>query len=137
MVPTYNRDVAKMIFVFGSNLAGIHGAGAARFAKDQRGARLGVGEGLTGTCYALPTKDIQIRTLPLSIVEGHINKFLMFAAKHGEFDFQVTRIGCGFAGYEDEEIAPLFKNAPCNCFFDQAWEKFLHPNAQFWGQHNA
>lgn len=121
LVPAMDEE----IFVFGSNLAGRHGKGAAKFALDHYGAIYGRGEGLQGQCYAIPTKDIFLKTLPINKVKIYINKFLIFAKEHSELKFVITRIGCGLAGYCDEQIAPLFKEAPDNCFFDQQWEKYL------------
>lgn len=120
------------VFVFGSNLAGIHGGGAAKYAYDRLGAQWDVGEGLTGNCYALPTKDEHIESRSLSEVQNSVNLFLEVAAFHPEFTFQVTRIGCGLAGFTDEEIAPMFVNAPDNCEFDSAWEPRL-PGKKVWG----
>lgn len=97
------------IFVFGSNEAGIHGAGAAYIARKKFGAKWGQGLGLQGQSYALPTKNHDIHTLPLSEIEKYVNIFLRFAQQHPQFEFLVTKIGCGHAGYTEAEIAPLFK----------------------------
>jgi len=121
-----------MIFVFGSNLAGIHGAGAAREALRHYGAVYGEGRGAQGNSYAIPTKDEVLQTLPLRIVEVYIWAFLCHARAHPKQDFQVTRIGCGLAGFYDAEIAPLFALAPDNCLFDAAWKRYL-PEMRFWG----
>lgn len=121
-----------MIFVFGSNLAGIHGAGAAKYAFMQKGALWGFGIGRNGNSYALPTKNARLDSMKLDIVEEYIEQFISYAKHHSGIDFQVTRIGCGLAGYLDQEIAPLFVNAPDNCFFDYAWKHWL-PNKKFWG----
>ena len=102
------------IFVFGSNLAGRHGAGAAKFAHEQHGAIYGKGIGLQGTSYAIPTKDVKLNTLPLDIIERYIIQFEKFAQAHPEYIFNVTPIGCGLAGYKYEDIAPLFKAYPNN-----------------------
>jgi hypothetical protein len=102
------------IFVFGSNLAGRHGAGAALLAVRQFGAKHGVGEGITGHCYALPTKDENIQTLPLREIACYVVEFLNYAASHPDLTFLVTKIGCGLAGYSFNEIAPMFRNAPKN-----------------------
>jgi hypothetical protein len=112
------------IFVFGSNLAGRHGAGAARIAMEHFGARYGVAEGITGQCYAIPTKDWSIETLDLDHIGVYIAKFLQYA-KGSNFDFIVTQIGCGLAGYKPRDIAPMFKNAPLNCIFDLEWKEYL------------
>jgi hypothetical protein len=110
-----------MVFVFGSNRAGRHGAGAAKAALDKYGAVYGIGEGLRGRSYALPTKDENIRTLPLTEVVAHVETFLEFARHHSGIGFAVTRIGCGLAGFTDTQIAPLFKNAPSNCYLPEGW----------------
>lgn len=122
-----------MIFVFGSNEAGIHGAGAARTAYNKYGAVWGYGVGLAGQSYAIPTKDGAIRTLPRESVKKYVVQFRDFAESHPVLQFQVTRIGCGLAGFRDAEIAPLFYAAPPNCLFDSEWTSYLHPTAQFWG----
>lgn len=106
------------IFVFGSNLAGIHGAGAADYAYRELGAEWGVGEGLTGECYALPTKDERIMTRPLEAIKWSVQRFLCFAEENPELTFLVTPVGTGLAGYTREEIAPLFNDAPSNCRFE-------------------
>ena len=109
------------IFVFGSNLAGIHGAGAALCAKQEHGAQYGVGEGRTGNAYAIPTKDHKIRTRPLADIQVSVNHFLDYAREHPELTFIVTRIGCGLAGYKDTDIAPMFDTAPSNCILPEGW----------------
>lgn len=109
------------IFVFGSNLAGRHGAGAALFARQNHGALYGQGIGRQGNSYAIPTKDCHIKTLPLETIQGYVNGFLHYAVTHPELEFQVTRIGCGLAGYTDAQIAPMFTNAPSNCHLPDGW----------------
>jgi hypothetical protein len=110
----------RTIFVFGSNLAGRHGKGAALYARQHHGATYGQGEGLQGDSYAIPTKDAQLRTLPLDAIRTHVGAFLTFA---GQFNavFVVTRVGCGLAGYTDAQIAPMFKDAPANCQLPEGW----------------
>ena len=125
--------MAKMIFVFGSNEAGIHGAGAARFAYKNRGARHGKGYGHHGDSFAIPTKDMDIQTLPLSRIEDYVRGFLAYAQGHPKLSFQITRIGCGLAGYQDEQIAALFQEAPKNCLFDEVWRPLLGNDKQYWG----
>lgn len=122
-----------MVFVFGSNRSGIHGAGAARHAAIHRGAEPGVGEGPTGTCYALPTKGYRITEISLDEVAAHVQKFLAYAKANPEIDFQVTQIGCRLGGFTKEEIAPLFEYAPENCYFDRMWKSHLPSSAQYWG----
>lgn len=129
----YANGVKPMIFVFGSNLAGRHGAGAAKYACTARGAKYGVGIGRTGECYALPTKDHGIRTLHLETIAVYVATFIEYAKANQDCDFQVTRIGCGLAGLNDSDIAPMFKNAPSNCYFDNAWSPYLGAQHNYWG----
>ena len=94
------------IFVFGSNLAGMHGGGAARIARLHFGAVMGKGVGLQGQSYAIPTMQSGVET-----IRPYVNDFLDFAKHHPELQFLVTPIGCGIAGFEAEDIAPLFEEA--------------------------
>ena len=103
------------IFVFGSNLAGRHGKGAALWARLHRGAEYGVGVGPTGRAYAIPTKDRQLQTLSLPSIQRYVTQFLVYAESRPDLDFQVTPIGCGLAGYKPDQIAPMFLGAPANC----------------------
>lgn len=112
------------IWVFGSNLAGIHGAGAARVARDQFGAPLGAGMGLMGNAYAIPTKNKQIETLSLEVINFFIDQFIQYTYQFRGHYF-VTRIGCGLAGYTDAQIAPLFREATVNCSFAEEWRPYL------------
>lgn len=112
------------IFVFGSNLAGRHGKGAALWALKHRGAIYGKGIGRQGDSYAIPTKDWNIQTLPLSAIEAFVQDFLEYAQRHPHVVFEVTRIGCGLAGYKDEDIGPMFAGAPSNCELPGEWEQY-------------
>ena len=94
------------IFVFGSNLAGRHAGGAARAANMKFGAEWGVGVGLTGQSYAIPTMQGGVET-----IKPYVDEFIRFAQENPGLKFLVTRIGCGIAGFKDEEIAPLFDKA--------------------------
>ena len=94
------------IFVFGSNLAGMHGGGAARMAHELFGAEWCVGVGRTGQCYAIPTMQGGVET-----IRPYVDQFIEYARQHPELLFRVTRIGCGIAGFTNEEIAPLFREA--------------------------
>ena len=99
------------IFVFGSNLAGMHGGGAARVARNKFGAVMGQGVGLQGQSYAIPTMQGGVET-----IAPYVDEFIRFADCHNDMTFLVTRIGCGIAGFTDAEIAPLFTkaiNIPC------------------------
>ena len=122
-----------MIFVFGSNLSGIHGAGAAKYAAKHYGAVYGVGEGMSGKSYALPTKGINISFMTLIEVKPHIQKFIKYAYDHPNDKFQLTQVGCGLGGFRKEEITPLFINASSNIYYDEAWKSLLPQSAQFWG----
>ena len=97
---------ADEIFVFGSNLAGMHGGGAAYVAFRQFGAVMGCGVGLRGQSYAIPTMQGGVET-----IKPYVDDFIAFAREHPELFFYVTRIGCGIAGFRDKEIAPLFSEA--------------------------
>ena len=119
------------IFVFGSNLAGRHGAGAAKFARERFGAVYGVGVGRTGQSYAIPTKDENLKTLPLQSIEKHVYQFHLYTLVWTDAIFVVTRIGCGLAGYKDEDIAPMFDGFPDNCVFDLKWRRWLGGDYQY------
>lgn len=87
------------VFVFGSNEAGIHGAGAAKLALEKFGAVRGQGLGHFGQSFTIPTKDMKIITLPLSEIKKYVDIFLMYAELQPEYEFLLTRIGCGLVGY--------------------------------------
>lgn len=99
------------IFVFGSNLAGIHGGGAALLAFKEFGAIWKQGIGEQGCCYAIPTKSNGLETLPIKVIKPYVDTFISFAIVNSDFKFLVTEIGCGLAGYTPKDIAPLFKEA--------------------------
>ena len=94
------------VFVFGSNLEGMHGGGAAYVAWRKFGAVIGQGVGLQGQSYAIPTMQGGVET-----IKPYVDEFIAFAKAHPERFFYVTRIGCGIAGFVDAEIAPLFADA--------------------------
>jgi len=108
-------------FVFGSNLAGRHGKGSALVAKREHGAIYGVGEGPQGRSYAIPTKDHSLRVRPLEDIARSVERFKAFARNNLEITFDVCRVGCINAGYKDDEIAPLFADAPENCTLPEGW----------------
>jgi len=110
-----------MIFVFGSNLAGRHGKGAAADARRLHGAEYGVGEGRTGNAYAIPTKDHRLMTRPLDDIRASVETFKAYARDNASLTFHVTRVGCGLAGYRDHQIAPMFFDAPDNCVLPPEW----------------
>lgn len=118
----------NQIFVFGSNLAGIHGAGAAKQAQRFYGAKSGCGIGLRGRSYAIPTKNHDIETLPLTIVEQYVQIFTKFTLANPKVEFFVTKVGTGLAGYKDKDIAPLFKGCGSNCDMPIDWQPLLQFN---------
>lgn len=142
-------DTSKMVFVFGSNTAGIHGAGAAKYARLHKDAKLGSWFGRTGDSWAIPTKghltDFRGKllvggTLPLEQIQQYVHAFLAYAKQTPEIEYQITCIGCGLAGLRHQDIAPMFKDAPDNCYFDNKWFPYLtsgagdHPQHKFWGE---
>ena len=94
------------VFVFGSNLGGFHGGGAARVAMESFGAVWGQGVGLQGQSYAIPTMHGGV-----DVIKPYVDEFIAFAREHRDLKFLVTPIGCGIAGFTVEEIAPLFADA--------------------------
>ena len=113
------------IFVFGSNLAGRHGKGAALIALREHGAKYGTGWGHVGNSFAIPTKDEKIKTLPLEKIKFYIEQFIGYAKSNPHLQFQLTAIGCGLAGYKPEQIAPMFKDAPNNVMKPPEFEIYL------------
>ncbi len=108
ITPGLIRELEEnQIFCFGSNEHGKHGKGAAKQAM-KWGAKYGVGEGLMGRTYGLPTKDSRMRTLPLRSIRKYIKTYLEFAESRKDLTFLTTPIGCGLAGYSAKDIAPLF-----------------------------
>lgn len=103
------------IFVFGSNVEGNHGAGAALTAVRRFGAVAGVGEGLQGRSYGLPTMEGS------EAFEAAARRFIAFAGEHPALDFYLTKVGCGIAGYREEQIAPWFVDTPPNVVKPPGW----------------
>ena len=125
--PAYTPDnISELkedeVFVFGSNLEGMHGGGAAFAAWNKFGAVMGCGVGLRGQSYAIPTMQGGVET-----IEPYVSSFIAFAKEHSELFFYVTRIGCGIAGFRDKEIAPLFSEAIVleNVCLPESFAKFL------------
>ncbi|MBO7305786.1 MAG: hypothetical protein J6U47_03560 [Bacteroidales bacterium] len=114
------------IFVFGSNLRGLHGGGAARLAYERFGAIWGQGVGLQGSCYGIPTMHGGV-----DAIKPYVDEFIEFAKNHTEYTFLVTKIGCGIAGFKEEEIAPLFGNAVSvdNIVLPESFVMFLNQTA--------
>lgn len=127
-------EPSKSIFVFGSNLAGRHGKGAAYTAKLHYGAIRGQGEGLQGYSYAIPTKDANLHVLSLRDVKAAVDRFVIFAKNNPEWEFKVTAIGCGLAGYSHDDIAPMFALASKNCVLPLKWKDILPEleDRKFW-----
>ena len=119
------------VFVFGSNLAGRHGKGAALWARQHRGAIYGQGVGRQGSAYAIPTKDHRLQVLPLSVIAAYVSDFLDHARQQPGTVFELTPIGCGLAGYRPEQIAPMFADAPVNICLPDVFSAVLaaHPPA--------
>lgn len=115
----------REIFVFGSNLAGRHGKGAALYAVQHHGAIYGQGIELQGNSYAIATKNAHLQSLSLSEIAVHVDDFIEFAKSTPNFQYNVTPIGTGLAGYTHEQIAPMFKDAPSNCVLCDEWNKIL------------
>lgn len=113
------------IFVFGSNEAGLHGAGAAKAALFF-GAEFYKGFGISGNTFAIPTKDWTIQTLPLPVIEMYVKRFIAFAEFEKEYIYLVTPVGCGLAGYEPRDIAPFFESAKeqTNIYLPQSFWSF-------------
>ncbi|MET0976282.1 MAG: hypothetical protein ABWX82_11490 [Leifsonia sp.] len=107
------------IFVFGSNAAGAHAGGAARYAADHFGAVWGQSSGLQGRSYGIDTMS------GLPTIEQEVKAFLAFAVAHPELRFLVTEIGCGIAGYRPAQIAPLFSDATLNVVLPESFERVL------------
>lgn len=124
----------NQIFVFGSNTAGVHDKGAAKTARDLFGAVKGVAEGPTGQCYAIPTRIYiprdeehwRVRFAPIPLVDIHrsIYRFLQYAEAHMEFEFLVTKIGCGYAGYDPDDFIDIFsrETLPLNVVLPQCFQ---------------
>lgn len=121
----------SFIFVFGSNTAGRHGAGAARVAREHFGAKAGVGFGPMGHSYAIPTKKnnaidpFKLDVLSLAEIQKSVEAFLEYAALNPSKSFWVTRVGCGLAGYSDQDIGVMFSRSPENCNLPIAWGTYV------------
>lgn len=109
------------IFVFGSNTAGRHGAGAAKVAHDKFGAEYGVGEGLTGQSYALPTLNGALEKRALVEISRSALKFKRFAEANPHLTFYLTKVGCGLAGFDEEEMKQMFYYLPVNVIVPKGW----------------
>lgn len=113
------------VFVFGSNTGGRHGAGAALQARLQWGAKWGVGEGLTGQCYAFPTLDgtnAGLEKLPIEAMSASRDRLYDTCNQHTDKIFLLTKVGCGLAGYPEETMRGLFVNPPVNLILPLDWQ---------------
>ena len=121
------KNIDDLIYVFGSNIRGVHGAGAALEARKRYGAVLGFGFGLMGQSYAIPTKDYNIRTLDLQTIEAYVEGFRLFVQNNQNLKFYITPIGTGLAGYRHSDIAPMFRNmvGKERCWYPEEWEPYL------------
>ncbi len=134
--PDHTLPEDDSIWVFGSNLSGRHGAGAALVAAKQFEAKRGVGVGPTGKSYAIPTKDFNIQTMSLKKIEPYVDNFVEYSAGHPDQKFFITRVGCGLAGHSDQDMSFLFAKwffsskyqyVFDNCSFPEQWATFLIP----------
>ncbi|MDI9605426.1 MAG: hypothetical protein QM305_08945 [Bacteroidota bacterium] len=122
--PDFISDLkANEVFVFGSNLDGAHGGGAAKIARERFGAIWGQGVGLQGQSYGIPTMHGGVEE-----IKPYVDEFIEFARSHPELTFLVTRVGCGIAGFHDSEMAPLFAEAVSipNIHLPESFWKLLH-----------
>ena len=132
--------MSKFVFCFGSNTAGIHGAGAALYARVHHGAILMQGMGRQGNSYAIPTKGQTLHNgrigigqpLPVGKIKEYVDVFIQDAKNSPHEVFQITQIGTGHAGFTHEQMAPLFAAAGENCWFDIAWNPWLG-DRKYWG----
>jgi hypothetical protein len=118
------------VFVFGSNLAGRHGLGAAKFAREYLGVPGGTANavgwlGRNRSSYGIATKDAFLGVLGLEDIAVQVTVFLRIAEAASDREFFLTRVGCGLAGYADEDIAPLFNPLPPNCSITTRWARLL------------
>lgn len=112
----------RLIFVFGSNLAGRHGKGSAKHAREHFGAEYGVGEGITGFSYAIPTKGHRLEPLPFSDIDAAICRFIAYAKTHGG-EYLLTPVGTGLAGHSKRDVWSVLarEGLPSNVFLSSSW----------------
>lgn len=124
----------RRIFVFGSDLAGRHTHAAARVARLEHQAQYGIAFGITGNAFGIPTRDRELRPLPITRIATLIGKFIWYAQRTPQRRYQVQRLGCGNEGYDEpdmgllpyqeRDIAALFRDAPDNCELPQGWREW-------------
>lgn len=125
----FNVQGMASVFVFGSNLGGRHGKGAALHARRHYGAVYGQGVGRQGRSYAIPTKDAALVPLPLEVIARHVADFLAYARERPATRFWVTAVGCGLAGFSPRQIGPLFRDAPANCELPPEFARYVKGDA--------
>lgn len=123
-----NELPPNQVFVFGSNLAGLHRGGAARTAKEYFGALQGVGRGWSGQSFAIPTLNEHFQPMPLSQIAHYIEDFKIYTKNHPSITYFVTSVGCGGAGYQPKDIAPLFKGISNNVILPIRFKSFVEDN---------
>lgn len=111
----------NQIFIFGSNMAGQHGGGAAKKAFDDFGAQWGIGEGLVNQTYAFPTLDAAYRRVSNTRLHASRLKLYECAERHPDKEFLLTKVGCGIAGFDEQKMKKLFANAPSNIIKPEGW----------------
>lgn len=111
----------KEFFVFGSNLSGAHAGGAALQAAQQFGAQYGIGDGLTGKCYAFPTLERDMNKRGVRALEAARDRLYATCQALPEYTFLLTKVGCGIAGYPEEDMKALFEHAPKNLIKPEDW----------------
>ena len=124
ITPDYISDLEENeIFVFGSNLEGSHGGGAAKTAHEKFGALWGKGAGLQGQSYGIPTMHGGVED-----IQPYVDELIDFALANPGLQFLVTRVGCGIAGFHDSEIAPLFYRAATvqNIYLPESFWNYLN-----------
>ncbi len=111
----------NQVFIFGSNLAGRHAGGAARQAHEDFRAEWGVGEGLTGKCYAFPTLDENHQKRSDEDLKESVKKLWLTVVANHDKEFLLTKVGCGIAGYSENYMRDLFKGFPKNLIKPENW----------------
>ena len=128
--PAEPRQRPRIVFVFGSNLAGRHGKGAALDAAREWGAERGRGEGPTGRAFALPTKDENMQPLPLEEISEYVRRFVCYANAHPHNLFVLTPIGTGLAGQSRRDVWAMLQRhgIPGNVVLSASW---VSPEVRF------
>ncbi|MEB3754410.1 hypothetical protein [Acinetobacter sp. MD2(2019)] len=117
------------VFVFGGNLAGDHSEGAARIAQQFFGALAGVGRGWSGQSFSIPTLNEHLQPMPLAQIQHYIEDFKIYTEKHPHTTYFITALGCGQAGYQTSDIAPLFRGISSNVIFPESFKPYIEKNA--------